>query len=779
MARGQDLEAPPPRRRRTLPLLLPGAARPADRPTESLRYLLLERWPGRVLLGALAAKAVLWLVEALVGATAVGDALGLVVRLALLVTLAYFVWRLIQLVRQRLLWRVRQRLIVSYVFIGVVPALLIVAFFLFGGALMFFNVSAYLFKTGVNDIVGEARIAAQAAAEELERSRGMRAAIDVLQRRFENNEERYPGLSLALVPRATEMGNPEASAIGPLRAGEWKHMDPPESIPAWVSAGGFGGMLAYTPADARDEVQLVVRAVGFPTSRDAKWGVVIDVPVDEQVLEQIHQATGVEPGDITLRRQEGDVTRPIPGRARGEDSAPAMRAVQTDSGKWIVNWVVYMDFIDWLSGNHGSVSLGIRVSPRDIYERISSAQSRILGMSIGELTLFVLGFIGVLFLVIEFAAFIMGLALARSITGSIHALFLGTERVRQGDFAHRIPLRSRDQLGELAESFNTMTSNIEDLLQQAAEKRRLEEELRIAREIQMSLLPRGAMGVPGLAVTALCVPAREVGGDYYDFFPLDESRIGVLIADVAGKGTSAALYMAELKGLVLSLSKIYHSPRQLLVEANRILSSNLDSRSFITMTYAVVDVAGRTVSYSRAGHTPMIHLPAAVDDRPRRARVLTPNGMVVGLPIEGMTARFEELLEELTIPLHTGDVFVLFTDGVTEAMNLDSDLFGEDRLRALVEEHGELSSEELRERIVREVEAFVGDADPHDDMTMILLKVEEAAGAQAAGAPITAEAVAIETSTTPVAATTASAPMTSTATATATAARTSSLASDL
>ena len=235
------------------------------------------------------------------------------------------------------------------------------------------------------------------------------------------------------------------------------------------------------------------------------------------------------------------------------------------------------------------------------------------------------------------------------------------------------------------------------------------------------------MGVPGLAVTALCVPAREVGGDYYDFFPLDESRVGVLIADVAGKGTSAALYMAELKGLVLSLSKIYHSPRQMLIEANRIISSNLDSRSFITMTYAV-DRHQPAHGGLRARRAHAADPPAGrVDGRPRRARVLTPSGMVVGLPIEGIAERFEELLEELTIPLHTGDVFVLFTDGVTEAMNLESDLFGEDRLRALVEEHGELSSEELRERIVREVEAFVGDADPHDDMTMILLKVEEGA----------------------------------------------------
>src|SRR6185295_6094451 len=121
------------------------------------------------------------------------------------------------------------------------------------------------------------------------------------------------------------------------------------------------------------------------------------------------------------------------------------------------------------------------------------------------------------------------------------------------------------------------------------EKKRLEEELRIAHDIQMSLLPE-PLRMPGVSVAALCVPAREVGGDYYDFLPLDDHRFGLLIADVAGKGTFAALYMAELKGLVLSLSRIYTSPRELLISANRLISLHLDGRSFITMTYAVVDL---------------------------------------------------------------------------------------------------------------------------------------------------------------------------------------------
>jgi serine phosphatase RsbU (regulator of sigma subunit) len=237
--------------------------------------------------------------------------------------------------------------------------------------------------------------------------------------------------------------------------------------------------------------------------------------------------------------------------------------------------------------------------------------------------------------------------------------------------------------------------------------------------------------MPGLEVTALCVPAREVGGDYYDFFPLGYQKVGVLIADVSGKGTSAALYMAELKGLMLSLSQIHHSPRELLLEVNRILSENLDSRSFITMSYAVLDLQRWVMTFARAGHTPLIYLPAGTTEG-RDAQVLTPNGMVVGLRIDGAAAKFAELLEEQEIRLQTGDVIVLYTDGITEAMNAAQDLFGESRLSRIVAEHGHLASGELRERILREIEAFVGSADQHDDMTMILMKIERAEAARVA-----------------------------------------------
>jgi phosphoserine phosphatase RsbU/P len=306
---------------------------------------------------------------------------------------------------------------------------------------------------------------------------------------------------------------------------------------------------------------------------------------------------------------------------------------------------------------------------------------------------------------------------------------MGTERVRQGDFTHRINIESTDQLGELAVSFNQMTGSIENLLLTAAEKKRLEEELRIARQIQMSLLPRGPLDFPGISMTALCVPAREVGGDYYDFFHVGDRQLGVLIADVSGKGTSAALYMAELKGLMLSLSQIYKSPRQLLMEVNRILSDNLDTRSFITMTYGVLDLSRGLMTFARAGHTPMVYLQGEGREGPEAGegavRVLAPSGIVVGLRIPGATEKFAELLEEDRIELHKGDVLVLYTDGITEAMDVSSDLFGDARLGRLIGEHGHLDTADLRERILREIESFVGGADQHDDMTMILIKIEE------------------------------------------------------
>jgi phosphoserine phosphatase RsbU/P len=714
-------DAPPPARRRQARPSLP---LPVDDASRSARDLLLNSWPGRLFIVAAGFKLVVSLIRLVADLPAFLQVINTAATIGLAFSALYFLTRLVFLVQRRLLWRVRRKLILSYIFIGVVPAMLILGFFLLGGWFVAGTVGAYLFRDEYDEVTARVQVLAQAAAAEIGRSpRTMQETIERVQRNG-SASMRYPALSIAFIP---------AAADGPdvVKRGPWEHLrgsaEPSPSAPEWARElpDGFIGTTPVTRADAPGEPELIIRALrpAGNLPKPVGW-VIIDLPLDGDMMNRLYEETGVKAGGITLAAPNSDGTVSGPAGA-------SSTAIASSNFSLFGKTVSRFDTYDWGTGTVLRATVALSFRTGDLFERLSDAQSmEVRGLTLGEVFRGVLVVVAVLFLIIELAALVMGLALARSITSSIHELFMGTERVRQGDFTHRISIDTKDQLGELAGSFNQMTGSIENLLQTAAEKKRLEEELRIARQIQMSLLPRGPLDMPGLAVTALCVPAREVGGDYYDFFPLGPDRVGLLIADVAGKGTSAALYMAELKGLMLSLSQIYQSPRQLLIEANRILAENLDSRSFITMTYAVIDMANRVMTYARAGHTPLIFFSA--DAPASGAQVLVPSGMVLGLQIDGAAAKFNELLEEVEVPLGTGDIIVFYTDGITEAMNQASDLFGESRLGRIIEEHGHLESGELRERILREIEAFVGAADQHDDMTMILIKVTEAEAARVA-----------------------------------------------
>jgi HAMP domain-containing protein len=393
-------------------------------------------------------------------------------------------------------------------------------------------------------------------------------------------------MSLAVVRVQVPRGN--SGKAEPITAGPWRHVPPPPAIPDWVvERGGFRGTLALVQQDAPADPELIVRSVQVLEGPGAGFAVVVDLPFDGEVIETLHDRTGIRAGSISLRDRSR--ARPLIGRlrraARAITQAPGGRqpsgeqpptpATGQSSPRRVGIWersIAFLENTDWETGASDRVSISLNVTPRDLYTRISSPQPTLAGSPLGTVFVLFLVFIASLFIIIQLVALTMGVALARSITGAVHELFTGTERVRQGDFTHRIAVKAQDQLGELAMSFNTMTESIEHLLQTEAEKKRLEEELRIAREIQMSLLPRAAVSIPGLEVTALCIPAREVGGDYYDYFPLGDGRVAILVADVSGKGTSAALYMAELKGLLLSLAQRYDSPRELLIEVNRILS---------------------------------------------------------------------------------------------------------------------------------------------------------------------------------------------------------------
>jgi sigma-B regulation protein RsbU (phosphoserine phosphatase) len=444
------------------------------------------------------------------------------------------------------------------------------------------------------------------------------------------------------------------------------------------------------------------------------------MPLSTTIEERIRQETGIRMGEISASATGG--LQPLLGdaieeRAIDEDEGPALSLQQA-------RWVVFLDHFDWQTGVPESASVSILINTFEIYDRISVVSPVGLGqMNFGQLLLFVLALVGGLFLIIQFVALVIGFVLARQITGAVHDLFTGTQHVRAGDFAHQIPVRARDQLGELAESFNLMTGEVTTLLGEMAEKGRLEQEMFAAREIQQKLLPTGPLRVTGLAVTAFCEPAREVAGDYYDFLPITDSMIGLLIADVAGKGLAAGLYMAQLKVIVQSLSRLHHEPKEFLSAVNKVVSANLDGKSFITMLYGVIDVERREMTFARAGHCPLIHVPANQPAGMRKARMLVPDGLVVGLQIDDGTM-FDALLQEQTIALAPGDLVVWFTDGISETMNEAFDCFGEQRLCQVVEQYAHLPFDQLRSYILAELRAFAGGADQHDDMTMILMKIE-------------------------------------------------------
>ena len=512
----------------------------------------------------------------------------------------------------------------------------------------------------------------------------------------------------------------------PRTAGSWAHLDAPIVLPKWITCDGFSGLLAYnvlpTDADPQSHTRLVMRAVALPELPTPTWGVVLDLPLSQVVEQRITDETGIRVGEVTaLPFGTRENVVPVAGRPIEPIAADPLGREQTLS-LTSQRWVAFLDHTDWATGAQSGATLAMRINAWAIYDRLSAASASVGEMNFGQLLLAVLALVGGLFLIIQFVALIIGVLLARQITGAVHDLFTGTQHLRNRDFAHTIPVRARDQLGELAESFNAMTGEVRTLLGEVAEKGRMEQEMHAARDIQQKLLPPAPRNIHGLTLAAFCEPAREVAGDYYDFLPITETMLGVLIADVAGKGLAAGLYMAQLKVIVQSLARHHHEPREFLVAVNRVVAQNLDAKSFITMTYGVLDLERREFTFARAGHCPLIHVPGADPAGLRHAQMLAPDGLVVGLKIdEG--EMFQSMLEECTVALAQNDLVVLFTDGISETMNEAFDCYGEARLSKVIEQYAHLPFDQLRSYILAELRAFAGSADQHDDMTMIMMRV--------------------------------------------------------
>ena len=247
------------------------------------------------------------------------------------------------------------------------------------------------------------------------------------------------------------------------------------------------------------------------------------------------------------------------------------------------------------------------------------------------------------------------------------------------------------------------------------ERERLLRELEIAHQVQIRLLPKDDPEIPGYSINGICLPAKEVGGDYYDFIDLGNSKLGIVIGDVSGKGLPAAIYMTLTKGVFLSHAGIEIFPREVLIKVNDMLKKTVEQGTFVTMFYAVLDYKNNKIIYSRAGHEPAVFYNAGK----KKIELLRPMGIGLGIKLGKL---FEVNIEEKELNLSSGDLLVFYTDGFTDARNSQLNDFGKERLLKSIAENYQNSSSELIHSISKDVLRFEGQTSQYDDMTMISIK---------------------------------------------------------
>jgi serine phosphatase RsbU (regulator of sigma subunit) len=251
------------------------------------------------------------------------------------------------------------------------------------------------------------------------------------------------------------------------------------------------------------------------------------------------------------------------------------------------------------------------------------------------------------------------------------------------------------------------------LISKSIERERLHQEMMVAQRMQKRLLPQSLPNLPSAEFAAVSESSMEVGGDYYDIITLPDDRIGIVIGDVSGKGVSAAFYMAELKGIVMSLSKIFAAPRELLSRANDTLMETLEKNAFISAIYGVLDVRNATLKLARAGHCPVIFISH------QSVELIRSTGIGLGLTD---SAQFEQATEERTMRLHAGDICIFYTDGITESRNSEMEEYGYERLMQIASQCARCSADEMKEQIINSVRTFIGQGTYNDDVTLIVMK---------------------------------------------------------
>ena len=645
-------------------------------------------------------------------------------------------------VKRRILWRLRNRLIVTYVFIGVIPAVLLLAM----GVITLYGLGG---QFAIFVVTSE--IHAQLRSMQAVNS----AVINELAAHLERGEEPTTASLAGLRKRETVWGRRHVCA--------W-YADKPLPL-----CSDFNGSSLTVPAFmkgsfkdiVRDGDQLYLRVGSSLQVGENTLTVVTGEPFDKDLVGKIAS----DLGEITLytsgaRFDEGPVkASPKPTNAALSSAASdknkdrivitngsqtkeelganfTVGAVPESTGSFdrVITFGTPVSVLDWKTGTPDQTGAVLQVTTRPavLYAHLFAA----LGAFVGGVIYILLG-VGIFFAIIELIALIIGTRMTRTVTAAVAQLHNATRHVDRGDFSHRIPIRSNDQLSDLALSFNSMTTSIEKLIQEQKEKHRLENELAIAQEVQAQLFPRQVSELESLEVHGFCRPARTVSGDYYDFLSASSHKLILAVGDISGKGISAALLMATIHSAVRAYSVenlpqmrepvalgavsgsgrvmaawpegVEVSPGALLALLNHQLYESTPPEKYATLFLGIYDGRSHHLTYSNGGHLPPILI--AKDGTVRR---LEAGGTVVGL-FDNMS------YDEGSVEMYPGEIFIAYSDGVTEPEN-DFGEFGEHRLIDLVRDNRHLPLPQISQIVTTAVDDWIGDNEQPDDVTLVLAR---------------------------------------------------------
>lgn len=603
-------------------------------------------------------------------------------------------WLLLRLIRvgvRRAIWGLRNRLLVTYLFIAVVPVLLIIVLAGLGGFAVLSQFAVYLAVSNLDRKTAILRDVAEniAAAEPKVRP-------EVMARLAQMHGSAFPNL---LIIAKSDSG-----------VQRW-----PADQPAAPPPDGWKQVSGVTVRGGR--YLLWAHAVSGST------GVTAVMPLSRRYLSELVPGLG----DVTLldigkskgaAYIESGGSQTYVKSSHEPPSAPLPKPYnQFDID---VQWLSTIPVWRWSEPEKKDYTLLV------VHTRPSAVLGIIFNTKVDQFGQFLpiaLLVVSILFLIVELVALVIGVSLTHSITRAVSCLYQGTQRVIQGDFSSRIPIYGKDQLAELGSSFNSMTENLERLLAVAKEKERLQAELQIAREVQEQLYPKVTPALRTLKLMAICQPARMVSGDYYDYLCLPDGRLALAFGDVAGKGISAALLMATIQSAMrmeLRTSRAMAAPAaggqlvslptsSMVSDLNQQLHATTSPEKYATFFFALYNEDTGELHYTNAGHLPPL---------------LVRNGSAVRLEVSGTVVGAFPLAryEDNRVQLESGDLLVCYTDGITEPENEYGEEFGEERLVDVVTKNVEQSEAKIVSSILEAVHQWTSAAEQPDDMTLLLVR---------------------------------------------------------